>query len=602
MYELIFEGTEDNTPDTLRRVKGAFISDLNFSVEEVKNILDNAPLMILRAKSESELQSLYLTLQKAGGKVAIVRPSSEDSHDQENADGFEFTIEFDEDSEETAILEPSQPQKDPPVYALDFNPDEENQDLKENANEPHDTEVKDDLVVDSDSSDELEFDLQVSEQPAATEESEKSDESEATGSSDNEGLEFKLSFDDSLEVNQSEPSSPKESMEDEPALLKVEDDEDLEQSGALSFIIDDSQPEQPEQPKDRSGEASLSANELKPSDDLEYEESLNAVIESAFAEDLDLDSDELSTDPTPEEQANADQTKTSTVKSQTAPTAKKAPESKAPSPVASTKTGNRPEPPGIAAKIKHESIDQSSIAESSKETRNFSTLGAAGLVMVLILVVGNTFLLYENLFGNRGNTGIQQETIESIVSSLAKSSEPAQTIDSKKAQTDKAPTLQFKDLRDSSTTDDITVNWDLTTRGPQIISGNIQIATPRPPALTPEEIVHNTQPHPWLRRAELLALRFIPTEDGNYRATTLARSYIEQGASRHRAVARAEVIASYNPQSDTLEGEISLFLDYDEDQLTAPLEIQSLMPGSFQFGLRTTFGNPPATSETLESP
>ena len=100
-FELVFEGTVDDSIETLQKLKGVFIADLDLSIPEVQSILENAPITIKRAKEELELKPQLAALKSAGAKVYIVRPSAE----EEEATSSEAEQPQQEESETATELE-----------------------------------------------------------------------------------------------------------------------------------------------------------------------------------------------------------------------------------------------------------------------------------------------------------------------------------------------------------------------------------------------------------------------------------------------------------------------------------------------------------------
>jgi hypothetical protein len=72
-FDLIFEGPADLSPKTLQRVKGAFIADLDLSVEAAQRALTQAPTVIYSSESEDLATKYFEILKRAGAKVLIVK-------------------------------------------------------------------------------------------------------------------------------------------------------------------------------------------------------------------------------------------------------------------------------------------------------------------------------------------------------------------------------------------------------------------------------------------------------------------------------------------------------------------------------------------------
>lgn len=114
-FKLVFQGPADDSPDTLRRLKGAFIADLEMPASEVQSVLSQPESVIRTAPTEGELLALYKLLKKAGGKVLIVRPAPTELLTSTPSGTTEITFDLE------AILQPSsapQKEKEAPVYHL----------------------------------------------------------------------------------------------------------------------------------------------------------------------------------------------------------------------------------------------------------------------------------------------------------------------------------------------------------------------------------------------------------------------------------------------------------------------------------------------------
>ncbi len=71
-YKLVFEGLQDDSEETLRRVKSIFITDCELSIEQAQKALQEQPFTIKESDSKMSLEDLYSRLKLAGGEVLIV--------------------------------------------------------------------------------------------------------------------------------------------------------------------------------------------------------------------------------------------------------------------------------------------------------------------------------------------------------------------------------------------------------------------------------------------------------------------------------------------------------------------------------------------------
>jgi hypothetical protein len=118
LYSLIFDGLTDQSPETLQKLKGVFIADLDLTIPEVQRILNSSQSVICSGDELGDLELKSKKLQSVGALVTIVsnieenedEPESElleDNNSQtigesevelqfEDSDELEFEIELDE--------------------------------------------------------------------------------------------------------------------------------------------------------------------------------------------------------------------------------------------------------------------------------------------------------------------------------------------------------------------------------------------------------------------------------------------------------------------------------------------------------------------------
>jgi hypothetical protein len=84
LFELIFEGPADDSKETIQKLKAVFIADLELSIPEVQNILQNAPATVCKNQSKEEITEQYQLIKKAGGKVLLIEPKIRDADEKED--------------------------------------------------------------------------------------------------------------------------------------------------------------------------------------------------------------------------------------------------------------------------------------------------------------------------------------------------------------------------------------------------------------------------------------------------------------------------------------------------------------------------------------
>ncbi|MCB0330842.1 MAG: hypothetical protein KDD70_14315 [Bdellovibrionales bacterium] len=72
-YQLVFQGPVDDSTDTLRKLRGALIGDLQLHAEKAKFLLENAPITIRESADQTQLIPQLKKLEGAGARALIIR-------------------------------------------------------------------------------------------------------------------------------------------------------------------------------------------------------------------------------------------------------------------------------------------------------------------------------------------------------------------------------------------------------------------------------------------------------------------------------------------------------------------------------------------------
>ncbi|MFM1847288.1 MAG: hypothetical protein RL417_762 [Pseudomonadota bacterium] len=110
-FKLVLEGIAEDSPEALRRVKGALLGEIGLSVSEAQTVLQALPFTLFTSSNEAELDALHGVLSAAGATVTIVRPKG-----AEESDELDFQLDVPKDSPQR---EPST-QSEPLGATLDF--------------------------------------------------------------------------------------------------------------------------------------------------------------------------------------------------------------------------------------------------------------------------------------------------------------------------------------------------------------------------------------------------------------------------------------------------------------------------------------------------
>lgn len=98
IFELVLHGPKDNSPETRSRLREALSKKLHFPLHDLEELLLTAPLSVMKATSEKDLEVACETLKQAGGKVFIVKPKENPEISEAKAEAqnlIEFKLDVD---------------------------------------------------------------------------------------------------------------------------------------------------------------------------------------------------------------------------------------------------------------------------------------------------------------------------------------------------------------------------------------------------------------------------------------------------------------------------------------------------------------------------
>ena len=110
MFQLVYEGPQNSEADTVRKIKSALLSKLNFSIDEIREIIEKTPSTIVTADEESALEEYYEELKSAGARVYIVREKKDIE--------IEFSLDDEEAKPEPKVFSISEETDELPVYEV----------------------------------------------------------------------------------------------------------------------------------------------------------------------------------------------------------------------------------------------------------------------------------------------------------------------------------------------------------------------------------------------------------------------------------------------------------------------------------------------------
>ena len=559
-FELVFEGLEDTSPQALQKVKAVLVGDMEIPVPDVQNILENYPLTIKRSEREDQLNIYFRSLKSAGAKVLLLKPKEEESALSLDDDEIEFEIEI--APKKKSI---STPEKEGKTYDLSLDDSE-------------DTSIE-----------ALEKELGVSLKPEAVE--------PATTPNVTAPQMPSLSLDDSseqptTEEKKEEPAaSGSFSLEIQPApeslalIDSTKTENDLDESGewgleALSSSLknDPSKPAVSDADKPLFELDSLSSETTEAGKAAPPPTAATTDLDSKPLFDLAAGNAPSEEKPQPAAQAPLEPPKDANlgIELEASPATEKAPSP----PTTEVKPQVAAPPSNVEEKVKEEKPKETPAPEKQNAAHSQETFQEAKVItssqvkkkekaannvkkkpsflsvpldILIPVFVGGLLLGAVNWFyftskqGDPQEAMMQSQKINEIIKSDNTPNEPTAAPEVKR---------DFINYVGENVADTSSIKGAIATDFEVVKSISIEITTPQPPPLTPEEIVQNLPERIWLKRIEIESLNFQSGTDGQLTGKGQAKVYIEQGFNRNRIV--GEVVATLTPKDDRKAAEINV--------------------------------------------
>jgi hypothetical protein len=535
-YTLLYEGAVDATPETLRKIKGVFLAELEMPIEQIALILQNTPAEVISSSDASALEYPYRILKDAGSKVLIV-----------SADGTPFNIDSLTEEDTSIVFELEdplsmegeldfieQPKQDLPTYQLIEEPS-------------------------------LSLDSLMEEAAAVIADSRQEEEDQQRTSAG----EFKLDIDLS-DMPSPTPALDEGSIESAPVLEKSASSLDtglsltLEDEEPAERIIDTVQPvasavvpvsglvlDAPDAPV-----TIEPANEQAASD--------NEFVIAAEPAPIKLESLAITEEKEPAPVATpAPAAAVAEAKAAVKPAAIKT-EVKAIMSAKAQKAPVQQENPNTSAEI-------SVVPVHSKRRKKLSQGQETGI----LIAIGSLVLCLANWFYFNAPPKVDVEAEKLAESRALQIAQKKELLQNKK---ERAQALAQE--QNSLLTAPITFQGSIEAAGYSlnlevIISNNtptkasFTISGGAPLALTNEQIARNEKLAPWIRRAESTAFEFKSVSDGSFFGSTASKIYIDYDGRSTRLIENAYLDGIFTPESDKLDLTLSLGND-DKPSEAAP--------------------------------
>lgn len=533
-YRLVFDGPVDEAPETMRKLKAALIVDLNLSIEQAQEILQGSTTEILTGSTELELKEGFDALRRAGGKVMIVQPESEES------DGlFGANLKLDEEEEEITFIKVK---KEPPApkpiddIEIDFSFEDEEEEQPKLAipDTPPAPQAKKDIEIllpnedkplfaMSDKESEDDMNLQEEDEAPIIPKALRDRAPKSQSISDD----LSLSFADAPEETHV-PSSP---------ITKTEPV--VSESIAIAFEADDK----------RNPHAKPREKISVPADALAVLEGLAPLIEE------------------PEPVTNED-----------VPSQSEEPVISADIPLASLKKKAKlqPVPQDQSEDVSPETLETPQKENTKSTKKSKSTLKRHSMVMeyllpiglgAIVLVVGNYLL----------NSPSETKSINfaEITQSLTGLATQAKSQDEKSAKPKNGTKFIGRQQYDNRSLDvDFTLSDDS-----KSITAAFRFETPKPEELSKEQVGRKEKQIPWVRKIDVDKTTFELSATGAFEGQAPARIYLEDAGETQRFVGTAKISGSINPEKDSSTAEVRI--NYQSESESGPFMIKRKKEGDY---------------------
>lgn len=486
--QLVYQGPEDESPDTIRKIKSTFVADLNYSIDETRKFIEEPPCVVISTIDEDLVQKMYDMLQAAGAKVLLVKPEM-------------VSDEEDKELLEEPVLIKSRARKEEPE-AVD---DDEG---------PQTFEIELDLSapVGSEQSSKKVYDLK--------EEAAKKPQKEVKPPEKKKEEEPMFSFEEiskALEESQKAEEKPvdnlKTSLVDEPA---EEFDLSFDDSPAAAHKKESVRPKVETPAEEKSTGKFADAEEL-PEIVMEGEAPAPVGHASSPSEQPGL---ETSVKP----EKSAEKRKTSM------PRLSDLAAQRASLPVKESAQAGGTSPAGQSAPP-----DDSEEYNWSREKPLWREIGVPIVVLGALMGAGTWY--YFNYFAPPPPV-VDTDALARTVS--APSAVPAETALPESTATP-VPSNRMKGRRDLA---DRSLSAEIVLEGETIKSIRVEVSTMPPPPLTPEQIVRGEKQKPWLKRVEIEDTVLTFESQNDFSGNTPAKAYVDNDKQSTRVIATAALSGS----------------------------------------------------------
>lgn len=541
VFELVFEGPVDSSPETLRKLKSTLITDLSLTIEQARDLFAGPKSTILKTTDKNLIDSYFNAIKNAGGKVLIVQPNAEEkvSADPIHRDDELWNEELGngdnlvphESEEEVNILDldltaskPPTPAPQTPTKAADVTPQAEEMDIaslleaveeEDSPPPPPTSKAAPDPV------------------PAAA-----SAPSASPSPTKSEPQAFSFSF-----AEEGQEESPVKIAPEPPAPKK---EVSAPKTENFDFAF---------------SEADESKTEAKPTEAKSTEPKPAMKVDSSSPSQPESpaksSAPEFETNSAPKEEAK---------------------------PKAEVVT---PPPPKIEAKeattTQAPSLDQTQdedyLAERARLKRKKKLAKIKGYLEIGVPVVLGAVILF---VGNWYYFSRQAAPPLPMVDKSAAALKNEKDLKNEQAPD---PNAGIIELEGSATDGEVTLIGNFILDKELFKQFSLVLTTPEPPSLTNEEIVNNQTRRPWLEKITIEDPDLTYEGGGRFRASTPAKVIIEEGGERSRNITTAELRGMLNANLKQVIVEVTVKSQIDKTDFPNPY-LEKIPDGGYRYFIR----------------
>ena len=550
-YALVYEGEVDAKLETLQKIKGVFIADLDLSIPQVRDILAHRPATIKTSATKEDLLTAYEALSKAGAKVMIVQSghSSASTAQETTAALSSLTSALADDAEPYDFFCDHEPESFRELHAGEIAESMQGNDGLEillSLDESHDARTAELAKV----------------HPAPIVQQTRA---EAAAAAEEDLIEIADASEPFLSLDSPVSGQQNTGGESQPSSLFSEEE--------LSIQLDnsDSSPAALVEPAAQAGKPIPVISSSLTIAPLELETQPASPPNQDEIMDL-LQDEPLSLTPVEEQHYDAAISDHPAKIDTQVLTFEPAPRSTLKTVEHTATTEEQPVKDTVPAPlVENPDLHYSARPHGANRFHIPWDMVAPILIGVMVLLGGNWYFFSSQ---KAAQSALRQAPRKPLLPTGIK------------AQAAPVKPPQISVLKGAAVSDGVESKLEIQVEDNKASYASLTVTTPPPAELTPEEIVTNRRPVPWINKAIVEKAKLTQHANGNLTGEALARIYIEDAGKRERIPAKADLRGRYNPQTKGASLSFTINAQYPNLPAAGNYDIRLSDSGSYQLFIR----------------